>query len=194
MAQPEVFIGSARALAAVVARIEGDQWAQQVPDWFPTLGPTAGVTVGSVVDRHAYDLAWVPDVLAGRGADEVGSAHDGDLLGDERVARLGELVDAAVAAAGQADLGRQVQLSYGPFPAGEYLTHISSYHGLHARDLARAIGQDDALPAPLVQGLWDEIAPDAEQWRAWGVFGPAVPVDDGAPLQDRLMALTGRRP
>jgi len=45
-----------------------------------------------------------------------------------------------------------------------------------------------------VQGLWDEIAPDAEQWRQMGVFGPAITVPETAPLQDRLLGLTGRRP
>ena len=50
------------------------------------------------------------------------------------------------------------------------------------------------MPPDLVQGLWDEIAPDAEAWRAMGVFGAAVPVPDDAPLQDRLLGLTGRQP
>ncbi len=46
----------------------------------------------------------------------------------------------------------------------------------------------------LVQGLWDEIAPDAEEWRKIGVYGPRVEVPDDAPLQDRLLGLTGRQP
>jgi len=45
-----------------------------------------------------------------------------------------------------------------------------------------------------VQGIWDEISPHAEEWRAIGVFPAAVPVPDDAPLLDRLLGLTGRDP
>jgi hypothetical protein len=34
----------------------------------------------------------------------------------------------------------------------------------------------------------------AEEWRAIGVFGKAVPVPDDAPLLDRVLGLTGRDP
>jgi len=40
----------------------------------------------------------------------------------------------------------------------------------------------------------DELSPHAEEWRAIGVFGPAVNVPADAPLQDRLLGLTGRDP
>ena len=56
------------------------------------------------------------------------------------------------------------------------------------------IGGDTTLPEPLVQGVWDEINPHAEEWRAIGVFPAAISVPDDAPLQDRLLGLTGRRP
>lgn len=56
------------------------------------------------------------------------------------------------------------------------------------------IGADPAWPAGLVQGIWDEVSPHAEEWRAIGVFPAAVPVPAGAPLLDRLLGLTGRDP
>ncbi len=56
------------------------------------------------------------------------------------------------------------------------------------------IGVDPTLPEDLVQGVWDGLSPRAEEWRAIGVFGAAVPVPGGAPLQDRLLGLTGRQP
>jgi hypothetical protein len=46
----------------------------------------------------------------------------------------------------------------------------------------------------LVQGMWDEFAPEIEQWRAMGVFGPAVQVPETADLQSRLLGLAGRNP
>jgi hypothetical protein len=51
---------------------------------------------------------------------------------------------------------------------------------------------DADLPAELVQGLWDELTPHAEEWRTIGVFPAAVPVPEDAPLLDQLLGLTGR--
>lgn len=42
--------------------------------------------------------------------------------------------------------------------------------------------------------MWDELLPEVENWRQMGVYGPAVPVPDDAPLQDRLLGLVGRDP
>jgi hypothetical protein len=56
------------------------------------------------------------------------------------------------------------------------------------------IGADPALPPALVQGVWDQLRPVADEWRRWGVFPPAVDVPSDAPLQDRLLGLTGRPP
>ena len=50
------------------------------------------------------------------------------------------------------------------------------------------------LPDDVVQDLWDIIEPIAAYLREFGVFGPEVTVPDGAPLQDRLLGLTGRQP
>ena len=92
------------------------------------------------------------------------------------------------------DLDRTVHLSYGEYPAREYLKHITYFRGLRVYDIAKFIDADTTMPDDLVQGLWDEIAPAAEQWRQMGVFGAAVEVPQSAPLQDRLLGLTGRRP
>jgi hypothetical protein len=56
------------------------------------------------------------------------------------------------------------------------------------------IGVDADLPPELVLGLWEELSPVAEEWRAIGIFQAAVPVAEDAPLLDRLLGLTGRDP
>ena len=56
------------------------------------------------------------------------------------------------------------------------------------------LGQSVDLEPELVQGVWDEVSPHAEEWRTIGVYGPAVPVPEDAPLLDRLLGLTGRQP
>ena len=92
------------------------------------------------------------------------------------------------------DLDRTVHLSCGDWPAREYLKHITSCRGLRAHDIARFMGADTTLPPDLVRGLWELLSPQAEEWRKMGLYGPAVPVPEDAPLQDRLLGLTGRQP
>jgi uncharacterized protein (TIGR03086 family) len=188
----DVFILADEALNRVVDQIADDQWGLTVPDDMTRRPP---VTLRELIAYHAYDEAWVPDVLAGKTIEEVGDAHGGDLLGDDPKGRFAGLVRAAVEAVRWLeDLESTVHLSYGDYPAREYLWHITSFRGLRSFDVARFIGVDTTMSADLAQGLWDEIAPHAEEWRRLGVYGPRVPVPEDAPLQDRLLGLTGRRP
>ena len=193
MDERDVFILADEALKGVVDQIRDDQWDAVVPAELTPRQP--GATLRRVIGYHACDDAWVPDVLAGRTIEEVGAAWDGDLLGDHPKLNFAGIVETAVLAVrGFDDLDRIVHLSYGDYPAREYLKHITSFRGLRVHDLSRFIGADATMPAALVQGLWDELSPQAEEWRRMGVYGPRVEVPDDAPLQDRLLGLTGRQP
>lgn len=195
MNEQDVFILADRTLQGVVDQITDDQWSMAMPSDFQTAADEP-VTLRQVVGHHAYDDAWVPDMLAGRTMAEVGEdAYRGDLLGEDPRAAFDALVDRACAAAAMLDdPQRPVHCSYGTFPAAEFLTHVTSFRGLRAHDIAAAIGASTTLPPDLVSGLWDQIEPHVEQWRAMGVFGPAVEVADDASAQDKLLAMTGRRP
>ncbi len=192
MTEQDVFILADQALKAVVEQIRDDQWDLVVPD---DMTRKPGITLRELINYHAYDDAWVPDVLAGRTIEEVGDKYAGDLLGDHPKLNFASIVETAVLAVRAFDdPDRTVHLSYGDWPAREYLKHITSFRGLRTYDIAKLIGADTTLPPDLVQGLWDEIAPSAEEWRKLGVYGPAVAVAEDAPLQDRLLGLTGRQP
>jgi uncharacterized protein (TIGR03086 family) len=196
MNELEVFVLADRALNNVVAQIADTQWPMPMPPSFARRDTEHTPTLREIINYHAYDDAWVPDMLAGRTMDEVGKDRfAGDLLGDDPRAGFQTIVDRACAAAeamGPEDLERVVHTSFGDFPARVYLWQINSFRGLRAHDLARVIGVDPALPDALVQGIWDEISPHADEWRTYGVFPPAVPVPDTAPLLDRLLGITGR--
>jgi len=196
MDERDVFVLADRELLRVVGAIQDEQWGMQLPEWFPRSATQPDITLREVIDYHAYDDAWVPDMLAGKSMDEVGNTQfDGDLLGGDVKRSFARLVDTACAAAlALDDLDRTVHTSFGDCPAREYLWQVSSFRGLRAHDIAKLLGVETALPEALVEGLWDEIAPHAEEWRAIGVYGPAVAVPADAPLQDRLLALTGREP
>jgi hypothetical protein len=197
LAEPEVFVLADRALARVVAQISDAQWEMAMPVRFaPPGGGDQVPTLREVINYHACDDAWVPAMLAGRTMEEVGpDTFAGDLLGHDPRASFAVIVDTACGAvAAVRDLEQTAHLSFGDYTVREYLWQINFFRGIRAYEIAQVIGCDPTLPAELVRGLWDEVSPHAEEWRAIGVFGPAIDVRDDAPLMERLLGLTGRAP
>jgi hypothetical protein len=192
VSEQRIFVLAENALADVIGQIRDDQWEQRKPEWFQT-GGQGSASLRDIVNYHAYDSAWVPDVLGGRTIAEVGDVYE-HLKSDSNVNYRPYSERAAAAATALDDPDKIVHLSYGDFPAREYLKHVTSFRGFRAYDIAKWIGVNAQLPDELVQGMWDEFAPDVDQWRALGVYGPAVSVPDDAPLRDRLLGLVGRDP
>ena len=98
MAEQEVFILADRALNHLIDQIRDDQWDMEMPPAFsrPGQGP---VTLRTIVNYHAYDDAWVPDMLAGKTMDEAGKTnYQGDLLGDDPKGNFARLVERACTA------------------------------------------------------------------------------------------------
>ncbi len=63
---------------------------------------------------------------------------------------------------------------------------------IHAWDLARATGSDETLDEELVAAVWTIFEPQRDTLQASGLYASPVPVAEDAPLQSRLLALTGR--
>jgi uncharacterized protein (TIGR03086 family) len=196
MTEQEVFVLADRTLNDVVAKIGDGQWDMQMPASFARRGEGEPPTLREIVNYHAYDDSWVPDMLAGKTMEEAGRDNfKGDLLRDDPKRALALVVDGACAAVREVkDLDFTVHTSFGDFSARDYPIQITYFRGLRAHDIARVIGADPSLPADLVQGLWDELRPVADDWRELGAFPPRVEVPESAPLQDRLLGLTGRDP
>src|SRR5260221_6941746 len=196
MNEPEVFVVADRTLLSVVKQIRDDQWDLPIPDWFARGSTQQDVVLRDIINYHAYDDAWVPDMLAGKTMAEAGATKfDGDLLGADPKGSYAAIVERAVDTVSHfTDLDRTVHCSFGDFTAREYFWQINMFRGLRARDIARLIGVSDPLPDALVQGIWDEIAPHAEEGRQIGVVGPQGMGPDDASLQDKLLAVTGRQP
>lgn len=171
MDEREIFIAAERALSAVVDQIADEQWDDPMPPMFGM----AKTTVRDVVQGHAAD-------------------DQTPLTGDLKAGWRAITERAQSAARAADDLDAVVHLSFGGYPAREYLQQITAYRGLQAWDLARGIGVDDTLPPELVQGMWAQLQPVADEWREIGAFGPEVEVPADAPLQQRLLGLAGRRP
>ncbi len=196
MREQQLFILADETLKSVVDKIKDEQWDMEMPEAFARAEKQQAITLREVINYHAYDDAWIPDMLAGRSMEEAGkNKFDGDLLGENPKESFAAIVEKAVAASNDLDdLDRTVHFSYGDYPAREALKHITSFRGLRVYDLSKAIGVDTKMPEDLVQGLWDQIYPQIDEWRAMGVFPSAVEVPEDAPLQDRLLGMTGRQP
>jgi hypothetical protein len=201
MDERELFVLADRTLLGVVNRVRTDQWSMTMPAAFTTRGSDHPPSLRDVVNAHAYDDAWVPDMLAGRTMAEVGvDKHQGNLLGDSPEDHAGYFTayveQACAAARAVEDLQATVHCSFGDFTVQHYFSQVTMFRGLRAYDIAQAVGQDvgAVLSDDLAQGIWDQVRPHAEEWRSYGVFPPAVPVPDDAPMPDRLLGLTGRQP
>uniref|UniRef100_UPI001BDC3327 TIGR03086 family metal-binding protein n=1 Tax=Pseudonocardia lacus TaxID=2835865 RepID=UPI001BDC3327 len=65
---------------------------------------------------------------------------------------------------------------------------------LHGWDLARATGADYRPGSEEIAACMDFVEASARPEGVPGLFGPPVPVPDGAPELDRLLGLSGRDP
>jgi uncharacterized protein (TIGR03086 family) len=162
---------------------ESWRWATPCPDW----------DVRALVNHVVGENRWVPPLLGGATVADVGSALDGDLLGDDPVAAWHESLGPAVEAIGATPLDSTVHLSFGDFPAEEYLWQLTADALVHAWDLARATGQDETLPAEVVDGCARWFDGVEEAYRAAGAIGPAVEID-GADPASALLGRFGRNP
>jgi uncharacterized protein (TIGR03086 family) len=119
-------------------------------------------------------------------------------LGDDAVAAFDAEADAlATAFAEPGAFERNCPHPSGmDMPGARLLGFRVGDYALHGWDLARAIGADETLDETLVQAVWDGLGPMSGVIGSSGVFGtgPSGQLTDDAPLQQRLLDLTGRRP
>lgn len=150
--------------------------------------------VRELVAHVVEECRWTAPLLGGATVDEVGDRFAGDLLGEDPVGTWTSASEEAVAAALAVDPGLTVHLSFGDFPAEEYLSQLAADHLVHAWDLARATGQDERLDPELVAAVADWFVDREPFYREGGVIGPAVEVGEDAGPAAVLLGRFGRDP
>jgi uncharacterized protein (TIGR03086 family) len=135
-------------------------------------------------------------LLHGASSNETDALRTLDHLGDDAAGAFAKSADEMTAAFREPGaLGRTVHHPAGD-RSGEMLLGMRIMDfTLHAWDLARAIGADEHLDAELVALLWAVLPAAVPELAASGYF--KLPERDSpadAPLQERLLHLTGREP
>lgn len=178
-------------------RAEFERRVRQITeaDWDrPT--PCGDWTVRDLVHHLVGGDRMTVTVLEGRTAEEASAVFARPELSDDTVADFIAAADAADAAFhAPGALDQIVHHPMGDMPATQIHGFRAGDYTLHAWDLARALDVDDKLDAELVTTVWEAISPMSPFIGGLGIFGegPSGHVSDDAPLQARLVDLTGRR-
>ncbi|MBC6461338.1 TIGR03086 family metal-binding protein [Actinomadura sp. HBU206391] len=170
-----------------VHQVTGEQWDAATPcsDW----------TVRDLVGHLTAEHLWAPLLLRGATLGEVGDRFDGDVLGDDPVGAWEQAVaESSLAFHRPGALDGSVHTSGGRTPAAEYAWQMTMDLTVHAWDLARGIGADDGMDKNLVATVLAGAESRIGDWQGLGIFDPPVDVAESASVQDRLVALLGRRP
>jgi uncharacterized protein (TIGR03086 family) len=152
--------------------------------------PCEGWDVKAMLN-HTLGAGWM-FTLVNQG--ETVGEDAGDVVGDDAAGAVAKVRDANLASwRGPDAMEGERTYPFGTFPAPAALLINIGEIELHAWDLARATGQDEALDPEVVQMLWDFYASlPMDAYREHGAFGPEVAVPETAPLQDRLLGYIGR--
>ncbi|KTS04006.1 hypothetical protein [Microbacterium testaceum] len=188
MTPATLFLHADAALREVIDQLDPADFSAPVPkEWSQLESPT----LLGILGRHAYDEAWIPDVLAGRAAADGDPYADVDLLGDDPIASYDALNDKATAAARSGDIAETFRFTYGDYPADEGFAHLATYRAFQAYSIAKHFGVPFHLSPELVAGFNEHVTPHADEWRQWGVFPRAIEPPADADDETRLLCTLG---
>jgi uncharacterized protein (TIGR03086 family) len=166
-------------------------------DWGrPT--PCSEWNVRALVNHVIGGCARYTRLLHGASAAEVqamrASAHDH--VGEDAAASFRPLADEMMAAFGEPGaLSRTVHHPAGDRPGRALADMRAGDFAVHAWDLARAIGADEALDPALVEWCLVMVSGMGEELSKGGYFqAPRGETSADATAQDRLLHLLGRAP
>ena len=163
----------------LVESASADDWARPSP-----------VAAWTALDVVAHLVEWPRGFLAGAGIELPALDVEADpaAVWRQHVADIQAVLDDPA--------GRVLSNPHtGDRPVDEAIDQF--YSGdvwLHSWDLARALGREVDLGEERCSAALAAMQPIEQLLRDSGQFGPAVPVDDDASPQDRLMAFIGRDP
>jgi uncharacterized protein (TIGR03086 family) len=161
------------------------------PDQYDDTTPCTEMDVRGLLNHVIGGLEMLRDAASGGSP----AMPDGDQFGadpgKEYDARSAKLLD-TLREPGTID--RTWKMPFGELP-GQMMAGICFVeHVTHGWDLAKATGQDTAIPDDLIAEARSVVEPTDAMWRMEGVCGPQVSVPETASATDRFAGFMGRQP
>lgn len=181
----QLFSTAAKQASHCINNVHSDQLASPTPcsEW----------DLKTLLNHIVYELAWVPDMLEGKTVADVGTRHDGDLLGSDPAAAWKSVLQKAEDAVERADLDATVHLSYGDASADHYIREIASDVAIHGWDVGQSIKCNVILDDAVAKAIYDFTLPRIDELVANGAIAEALPVAATESIQTRLLGLLGRK-
>lgn len=146
--------------------------------------PCSEWNVQQLLDHMAGAQAGIAGMVVGEQVAAEGSTMD-------KIDAAASAIDKATSEPGA--LEKVVESRMGEMPVARMIGMAVGDLAIHTWDLAKATGQDTALDDGVVDFLYPLMEAMLKRGRGPAFAAPiAVPAD--APLQDRLMGITGRHP
>src|SRR5579863_3142276 len=167
MEAKDVFAESVKEAGSCVTRINSASLNNATPcsDW----------DLRALVNHIVYELAWAPDLLAGKRVAEVGDKYNGDLLRDDLTGSWRQVAEAALTAVRSADIHAIVHLSYGDFPAEHYIRELGSDVLIHGWDAGQSIFCSVIFNPDVARATYEFVKPRANEFKQSGLFADPLP-------------------
>ena len=164
------------------------------PDSLELATPCTEWNVLALINHNLAVQRFVDEMLSKAAPAMPGEADlTAPLHPDGADAALRSIAGSIVSKLNAMGLEEMVESPFGPMAAGEFLMFPMSDLFIHKWDLAKATNQDASLDSQLAEVCFEIIAPVAPAGRENGAFAPEVEVAANATIQERLLALSGRR-
>jgi uncharacterized protein (TIGR03086 family) len=188
-------MGDVDLLSAATATFQGVLDRVGVGD-LGAATPCEGWDVAELLTHVVVGSEMAMALLDGATKDEA-MGFWGQTFGDQVVAKCRTVLDQQLARfATVTDWDRVVHHVPGDMPASQLAQFRIGDTALHAWDLATAVGVEVVIPDDLAAAILGSMEPMREVIGRIGMFGegPSGTVPDDAPVVQRLLDFTGRRP
>jgi uncharacterized protein (TIGR03086 family) len=177
-----------RAMGSTLRTIESvpqDRWHASTPctEW----------DASQVANHIIGENLWAAELMQGKTIEQVGTALDGDLTGNDPAAAYRRSVEAAQHAVEAPNaMEATCHLSFGDYSGAEYAKQLFLDTLVHGWDIAKGTGQDTRLDPDLVDACLPLAREMMQMFRGAGVFGEDLTASAGSDPQSQLLALVGR--
>ena len=183
----ELYEAAVKLMQPIVAGVKPSQLTASTPctTW----------NVQALLSHNIKVAQWAQGLITG-GPATVNPMEVSGALPREGAAVAFSSGTAAVLAAlkGRGVLEKVITTPFGQMPVGQFIMFPMLDIVIHKWDLAKGTNQNVSLDAGLSQVCFNVLQMGVEQGRKGGVFGPEVKVPISASIQNKLLALSGRKP